>query len=175
MQDTRRMIVDAFLELLNTTPFLHISITDIMSKCRLSRQTFYRYFIDINDLMAYVHEIIVDESVKQFAADKNFKKSFCNSLKLMQQYKMFYSSIVEYDGQNDFFEHFYHSMLKGCLEHIGSNRLNEKTLFELELYWLGATRKLVQWIKKGMDLDPQIMSEYLYCALPEDIKCFFIS
>lgn len=173
MQDTRQMIVQAFLELLKTKSFLNISIVNIMNKCQLSRQTFYRYFIDINDLVAYTHEFIIDESIKQFAEDKSFKNSFYNSLRLFKKYKVFYCSIVEYSGQNDFFDWFYHSMIKGCLEHIGPHRIDEKTSFELEVYWLGATWKLVEWIRGGMTLEPEVMSEYLYCALPEDIKCYF--
>jgi Transcriptional regulator len=53
--DTRYIIADALESAMQTKPLFKISISDIMNKSNLSRQTFYRYFIDIYDLVNWLH------------------------------------------------------------------------------------------------------------------------
>ena len=48
---TRRAILDAALEFLWSRPFRDLTIAELMSDVGIARQTFYRYFADLHDLM----------------------------------------------------------------------------------------------------------------------------
>lgn len=47
--ETKLVIANALEELLENNSIDHISVCDIMKRCNLTRQTFYRHFLDIYD------------------------------------------------------------------------------------------------------------------------------
>ena len=48
---TRKFIIEAFVELIETKAFNKITINDITQKAMINRATFYRHFLDKYDLM----------------------------------------------------------------------------------------------------------------------------
>lgn len=48
---TRKAIIQTFREMLVDSPFDKITVTDIIEKCGINRNTFYYYFRDIFDLL----------------------------------------------------------------------------------------------------------------------------
>lgn len=61
---TRRAILDAALEFLWSRPFRDLTIAELMSQTDISRQTFYRHFADLHDLM----ENLLQELEQDFQA-----------------------------------------------------------------------------------------------------------
>ena len=53
MNKTKKAINKAFFEVLETKPLNKITISDIVKKCNVSRNTFYYHFKDIHDLEKY--------------------------------------------------------------------------------------------------------------------------
>lgn len=49
--ETRRIIKDAFLEMLKTQPFHKIRITRLCENADIARATFYANYIDVYDLL----------------------------------------------------------------------------------------------------------------------------
>lgn len=55
---TRQAILDTALEFLWSRPFRELTIAELMSQTDISRQTFYRHFADLHDLMEnLLHEL----------------------------------------------------------------------------------------------------------------------
>ena len=46
-QNTKKAIMNAFIELLNERSFEKITVTDIVNRCKINRNTFYYYYQDI--------------------------------------------------------------------------------------------------------------------------------
>ena len=44
-QSTKQIIMETFLELLEELPFDKITVTDIVQKCNVNRNTFYYHFL----------------------------------------------------------------------------------------------------------------------------------
>ncbi len=61
---TRQAILNAALEFLWSRPFRDLTIADLMSQTDISRQTFYRHFADLHDLM----EALLDDLKQSFQA-----------------------------------------------------------------------------------------------------------
>jgi AcrR family transcriptional regulator len=58
---TRQTILDAAIEFLWSRPFRELTIAELMSESGSSRQTFYRYFADLHDLMeSLLHDLEQD-------------------------------------------------------------------------------------------------------------------
>lgn len=60
-------IINAFLELVETEDFDKITVTSLVEKCNISRQTFYYHFNDIDEMLKYSFETetkaICDEQI----------------------------------------------------------------------------------------------------------------
>ena len=51
MIQTKEIIKDTFWELLEEKPYNKITVKDIVTRCRVNRNTFYYYFQDIPTVM----------------------------------------------------------------------------------------------------------------------------
>ena len=47
MRNTKALIADAFAQLLEEKPYRRITVRDIVERCGVNRNTFYRYYPDI--------------------------------------------------------------------------------------------------------------------------------
>ncbi len=62
---TKKLIQESFIGLLEVKPFREITVRDLCSAADINRATFYRYYVDLNELN--------DE-----LADNLFQELFCN-------------------------------------------------------------------------------------------------
>ena len=68
---TKKKIASSLMNLVEKKPIDKITITDITVNCDISRQVFYRYFLDKKDLINWIYEedcgsVIKDDSSKAF-------------------------------------------------------------------------------------------------------------
>lgn len=67
MQETRRvrmtkkMIKDAYIELLESNPDKRLSITEICQRADINRSTFYMHYEDVNQLVKEIEDEILDQ------------------------------------------------------------------------------------------------------------------
>ena len=51
MRNTKALIADAFAQLLEEKPYRRITVRDIVERCGVNRNTFYRHYQDIPSLL----------------------------------------------------------------------------------------------------------------------------
>ena len=66
MVRTKKIIKDAFWELLEKKPYNKITVQDIVNRCSVNRNTFYYYFQDIPTLMIDSIEEWIDEVIQKY-------------------------------------------------------------------------------------------------------------
>ena len=66
MVQTKKIIKDAFWELLEEKPYNKITVRDIVNRCCVNRNTFYYYFQDILTLMVDSIEEWIDEVIRKY-------------------------------------------------------------------------------------------------------------
>ena len=66
MVQTKKIIKDAFWELLEEKPYNKITVRDIVNRCCVNRNTFYYYFQDIPTLMVDSIEEWMDEVIRKY-------------------------------------------------------------------------------------------------------------
>ena len=81
-QNTKRMLVDTFLELLHKKPLSKITVSEIVNTCHINRKTFYYHFTDIYDLLEWYLNEKVNETLGAFDLVNDFEKI----LQLSQEY-----------------------------------------------------------------------------------------
>lgn len=70
-QNTKQLIMDTFVELLNERSFEKITVTDIVNRCDINRNTFYYYYQDIYDVL---EELLSNETERIIHQHKKFEK-----------------------------------------------------------------------------------------------------
>ena len=68
MIQTKEIIKDTFWELLEEKPYNKITVKDIVTRCRVNRNTFYYYFQDIPTLMTDSIEDWMEEVIRQYGS-----------------------------------------------------------------------------------------------------------
>lgn len=63
-EKTRQRFVDAFWSLVREKPIAKIAVSELTRRAGYNRSTFYEYFLDIDDLLAYIESSLL-EQVKQ--------------------------------------------------------------------------------------------------------------
>ncbi len=81
-QNTKRMLVDTFLELLKKKSLSKITVSEIVNTCQINRKTFYYHFVDIYDLLEWHLNEKVQETLDTFDLVDDFERI----LKFSQQY-----------------------------------------------------------------------------------------
>lgn len=67
---TKNAIIATFIDLLGEKPLSKITVTDIVTRCGVNRNTFYYYF---QDIYAVLDELLLRESQKILDAGNNFE------------------------------------------------------------------------------------------------------
>lgn len=67
---TRRLIKDAYLELLETFPLDTISVSEICKLADVNRSTFYKYYVDVPTLMREIENDVL-EQIPKFQKNPN--------------------------------------------------------------------------------------------------------
>ena len=66
---TKEILAESFMELTATKPISKISIVDIVENCAMTKPTFYRYFKDKYDLMAWLFVRAAQSNVNKIGTD----------------------------------------------------------------------------------------------------------
>lgn len=56
---TKRLITEAFIELLEEKPLAKVTVTDVCSIAEINRSTFYAYYEDVPSLMREIQEDVI--------------------------------------------------------------------------------------------------------------------
>lgn len=167
------VIANSLEELLKAKPLAKITVAELMRRAQMTRQMFYHYFLDINDLVYWMHLRDNLQYTNQFFASKNFVDAFQSTLSVMSQRKTFYRNIVTTEGPNSFAESFFEQMMENTVQHIGSQRIDEEIDFSMHLYWRGVTHVIVAWVKGDMKQSPEELAKRFYQNLPSMLLRFY--
>ncbi|MDO4566758.1 MAG: TetR/AcrR family transcriptional regulator [Oscillospiraceae bacterium] len=110
--DVKKLTVDALLELLETKSLAKITIGDIQEKTGISRQTFYKYFRDKQDLIQYIYKTKILSKFKapddynynfsdDFDSEFDFGDSLIACFEADNKYRKFMKQAIQLNGQNN--------------------------------------------------------------------------
>ncbi len=81
---SRRLIHQAFLELLRQKPYEKITVTDIVTLADLNRSTFYAHYPDVRGLVEEIIGEVIDHSIT-LANQLNMKEFLADPMPLLQE------------------------------------------------------------------------------------------
>ena len=74
--ETKQAIIKTFMQLLNEKSFDKITVTDIVNRCGVNRNTFYYYYQDIFDLLEEIFTSETEKVIKEHQHYDTWEEAF---------------------------------------------------------------------------------------------------
>ncbi len=174
--DIKLKLAEAMKECMKTTSVDNITVKQIVEVCGVSRQSFYRNFIDKYDLINWYFDLLLEQSFKEMGSGETVKEGLIKKFEYIKEERLFFTAGFKGDEQNNLKEHdfimiyeFYCTLIR---EKTG-NLLERRTRKLLEMYCQASVYMTVQWLMKGMKESEEEFANLMIDAMPEDIKEIF--
>ena len=176
-EKTKYRLAEAVKECMKTTPLEDITIKQIVSVCGLTRQTFYRNFMDREDLINWYFNIILNESFRQMGFGKTVYDGLVRKFGYIRQEHLFFSAAFAADTQNSLKDHdfqmiydFYRRLIR---EKTGSLP-DEEISALLEMYCQASVYMTVEWVLRRTQISASELTQLMLDAMPEKIRQLFL-
>ncbi len=173
---TKYRLAASMKECMKTAPVDRITVKNIVEGCGLTRQTFYRNFLDKYDLINWYFDKLVLQSFAQIGMGHTVGESLERKLRFIVDEKVFFTEAFRSDDRNSLKEHDFELILQFYTDLIArrtSQPLKEDIRFLLELYCRGSVYMTVKWVLGGMKATPGEMSAKLVEAIPPKLEQLF--
>ena len=142
----------------------------------LTRQTFYRNFLDKYDLINWYFDKLVLKSFEQIGVSHTIGESLTQKLEFIQEEKAFFTEAFRSDDRNSVKEHDFELILqfyKDLIARRTSRPLGEELQFLLEMYCQGSVFMTTQWVLGNKNFTPQELAGLLADAMPKELADVF--
>lgn len=150
----KQMLVEALVQLCQTTPLEMITIKQLLDKTGMSRQTFYNHFTDKNDLIQYTYDTMIVPDFNDTHLDMKFSESLLIAFERMKQYHYFLKPACKMEGQNNLkdyiFEHCKEFDLKWHQSLYGLKEMPETLRFATIYHATASSSMTLSWILSDM-------------------------
>ena len=104
-EKTKYRLARAMKECMQTTPVENITVKQITEKCELTRQTFYRNFLDKYDLINWYFDKLLTKSFEHMGRGKTVYDALVKKFTYIQEEQTFFAAAFRYDEQNSLRQH----------------------------------------------------------------------
>ena len=175
-EKTRYKLAASMKECMKSAPVDKITVKEIVEGCGVTRQTFYRNFLDKYDLINWYFDKLVLQSFEQIGMGHTVGESLTQKFEFIVNEKVFFTEAFRSDDRNSLKEHDFELILQfytDLLARKDSRALDQELHFLLEMYCQGSVYMTVKWVLGGMNDSPQDMSAKLVDAMPHKLANVF--
>ena len=175
-EKTKYRLAESMKECMKSTPVEEITVRQICEICGVTRQTFYRNFLDKYDLINWYFDKLLTKSFEHMGRGTTVFDSLEKKFTYIQKEKAFFAAAFRYDKQNSLREHDFDLILafyENLIHEKSGSPVSPEMHFLLEMYCQGSITMTVKWVLTGMDLTPSEFAALLVRAMPEDLKKLF--
>ena len=175
-EKTRYKLAASMKECMKSAPVDKITVKEIVEGCGVTRQSFYRNFLDKYDLIHWYFDKLVLHSFEQIGMGHTVGESLTQKFEFIVNEKVFFTEAFRSDDRNSLKEHDFELILQfytDLLARKDSRALDQELHFLLEMYCQGSVYMTVKWVLGGMKDSPQAMSAKLVDAMPPKLANVF--
>ena len=175
-EKTKYRLARAMKECMQTTPVENITVKQITEKCELTRQTFYRNFLDKYDLINWYFDKLLVKSFEHMGEGKTVYDALVKKFTYIQEEQTFFAAAFRYDEQNSLRQHDFELILQ-----FYENLIREKTgkvpgenvHYLLEMYCQSSIYMTVKWVTGGVTCTPEELASIIVDGMPEKLAEIF--
>lgn len=165
--DMRNHCVDVLIEMCERLDLDDISVTAFVQSAGISRQTFYKYFLDMNDLIGLAG---VRPLLEGSGSILSFERSM-QALNYAKHHPGFFTKLARRThGQNNFKDSYIHWMSEklGTLFVHGGLDPDEclHRQLQIRIYCAGFLDVIFMWFSQGMELPTEAIVRAVVAARP---------
>ena len=176
-EQTKYRLAQAMKVCMKEKPVDRITVQEIVDVCGVTRQTFYRKFLDKYDLINWYFDKLLLESFAHMGSGRTILEGLERKFAYIQEERVFFTAAFSSDDQNCLKKHDYSLILQ-----FYSRQILEKTgrapegdiRFLLEMYCHGSIYMTVKWVLGGMPLTPAQMASGLVDAMTAKLVALFL-
>lgn len=169
-------LANAMKECLATTSLENITVKQLTETCGVSRQTFYRNFLDKYDLINWYFDTLLANSFDEMGSTETVYEGLIKKFNYINNEKLFFSAAFKSDSQNNLKEHDYEMIFN-----FYTNLLFRKTgtllsmIDEsiLDMYCHSSIYMTVKWVTEDLPYSPELLAKLLISALPVRLEKLF--
>ena len=161
---TKLLLAQSLQQLMLTMPLEKISVTDIVEKAGVGRNTFYYHFADKYDLVTWYFQTGVTPFLFEHTKYGSWQDILLGLEEYFRQNKVFYQNALAYTGQNSLSEYIYDFMQKYNRQRLSECRpdMRADELEFLSQFLAGAGMGvLMPWVRGGMERELSQQTGYL--------------
>lgn len=173
---TRYRLAKAMEECMRAQPVDAITVTNIAERCGVTRQTFYRNFLDKYDLINWYFGKLLDRSFEHMGSGRTIAEGLERKFEYIRRERVFFTAAFRADGTNSLKEHDFEAIMSfysGVIVKKTGAPPDEDIRFLLELYCRGSIAMTVKWVLGGMKEEPREIARRLVAALPVQLAELF--
>ncbi len=175
-EQTKYRLAQAMKICMKDKPVDRITVQQIADVCGVTRQTFYRNFLDKYDLINWYFDKLLMESFAHMGSGRTILEGLERKFAYIREERVFFTAAFTSDQQNCLKEHDYSLILQFYTEQIQKKTgqaPQEEIQFLLEMYCRGSIYMTVKWVLAGMREPPEKMARSLVDAMPAKLADLF--
>lgn len=147
----------------------NITVRQITENCGLTRQTFYRNFLDKYDLINWYFDKLLVKSFEHMGQGKTVYDALVKKFTYIQEEQTFFAAAFRYDSQNSLRQHDFELILD-FYEHLirekTGRKPEENVHYLLEMYCQSSIYMTVQWVLGELKCTPEGLAKILVEGMP---------
>ena len=176
---TQKQIAAAFKTLMLNVPFKQISVTLIMQQAQLRRQTFYDYFKDKYDLLAWIFNTEAGADLAENLDYEHWTSSLLDLLRYLAANRLFYRNALATSEQNSF-DRYFLAHTKHLTDKVVHDLLQTKNIpltgaylsFLREYFSRAVVSVIIHWLQSNRPATPEYLSHQLQAVIEDTISGF---
>ncbi len=160
----KEILADGLLELNKTQLLPTITIKQLLSYTKVSKQSFYNHFLDKNHLIQYIYETKIIPDFNDDNLNLSFYDSLVISFENMLKYKKFMKEACKMEGQNCLKDYIYQHCRAFDLQfhkELYGGELPETLYFATEYHATASSSMTLSWILSDMNVDVKEMAQMI--------------
>lgn len=170
---TKKKIASSLMNLVEKKPIDKITITDITVNCDISRQVFYRYFLDKKDLINWIYEEDCGSVI--YTGEERFcvKSWLKYIIDILAEKKNFYMHAIKDDSSKTFEKLILNKTryyLKKIIKHKTKVELTKQLEFLVEMTARALVDMIILEIESEMPVKKEILLDWLMNGMSKEIS-----
>ena len=175
--DIKQRLAEAMKECMRSTSVENITVKQIVETAGVSRQTFYRNFMDKYDLINWYFDRLLEQSFQEMGDGETIREGLIKKFTYIREERLFFITAFRVDEQNNLKEHdfimiyeFYCRLIREKVEEV-PDAMTRKLL---EMYCRSSIYMTVQWVLKGMKESEEELADLMILAMPQKIHELYV-
>ena len=159
---TRKVIRDAFFNMLNERPLNKITVKDIVTACEINRNTFYYYYTDVYAILSELFQTELQRVIDEYNDTLSWEEGFLVAARFALNNKKaiyhVYNSMQKEELENYIYK-VSGNVMERYVERVSSGIMASSADKKLiaSFYQSALTEMVHHWIASGMKEDPDIV------------------